>query len=45
LVEINNKHQRNLPQLQTQLDSANEKKKSLDPICVKNKLEDYEQML
>ncbi len=35
LVEKNKEHKRNLQQLQAQLESANERKKSVDPICVK----------
>lgn len=35
LVGKNKEHRRNPKQLQAQLESANERKKSLDPICVK----------
>ncbi len=45
LVEANKEHQRNLQQLQAQLEITNEKRKSLDPIGVKKRLQDYEQML
>jgi hypothetical protein len=42
LVETNREHQKNLQQLQAQLESVNEKRKNLKPICVKKMLEDYE---
>ncbi len=45
LVEINKQHKRNLQQLQKQLESANEKRKSPNLVCVKKILEDFEQML
>ncbi len=45
LVEANNEHQRNLQQLQAQLETTNEKRKSLDQVDVKKMLKDYEQML
>ncbi len=45
LVEKNKEHQRNLQQLQAQIESANERKKSLDLVCVKKRLEDYDHML
>ncbi len=35
LVEKNKEHQRNLQQLQAQLENVNERKKSLDLVCVK----------
>ncbi len=38
-------YQRNLQLLQTQLQMAQEQKKSQDPTSVKKILEDYEQML
>jgi hypothetical protein len=38
-------YQRNLQYLQALLEMAQEQKKSLDPIGVKKRLEDYEQML
>ncbi len=34
-----------MQQLQAQPESANERKKSLNPICVKKRLEDYDQLL
>ncbi len=45
LVEANKAYQRNLQQLQAQLEATNEQKKSLDLVGVKKWLEDYEQML
>jgi hypothetical protein len=43
LVEPNKAYQRNLQQLQAQLETTNEQMKSMDPIGVKKRLEDYEQ--
>ncbi len=45
LVEEKKEYQRNQKQLQAQLESAQEHRKSLDPASVKKRLEDYEQML
>ncbi len=45
LVEGNKEYQMNLKQLHAQLETTHEQRKSLDPISVKKRLEDYEQML
>ncbi len=45
LVEENKEYQRNLQPLQAQVEVAQEQKKSLDPTGLKQRLEDYEQML
>ncbi len=45
VVEANKAYQRNLQQLQAQLETTNEQKKSLDLVSVKKWLEDHEQML
>ncbi len=44
-MEEKKDYQRNLQQLQVQLEIAWEHRNSLDPISVKKRLEDYEQML
>ncbi len=44
-MEDKKEYQRNLQHHQTQLEMAEEHKKSLDPTNVKKTLEDYEQML
>ncbi len=44
-MEDKKEYQRILQHLQAQLERAQEQKKSLDPIGIKKRLEDYEQML
>jgi hypothetical protein len=45
LVEVNKEYQRYLQHLHAQLEIVNEHRKSLDLVDVKERLEDYEQML
>ncbi len=44
-MEDNKEYQKTLQHLQAQLERAQEQGKSLDPISIKKRLEDYEQML